>query len=528
MRASAIESTRTEGVVLAFMASTGLLLSGGVIVGFIYLFLAVASFMTLRPAFAQSAPVVAGVRLEAGIEKEQVEGDLKSAMDIYQKIAADGAASRDVRAQALLRLAGCDEKLGHQARLIYEQIVHDYGDMPAAVQARNRLAALKQQEHPALPTTMSVRKIEASGLGELYSWATDGERAVYRASDRNLYVGDVAGHNKRLIFRAQQRKLDGWRPSPDFSMIELLFESTPREPGSLAVIKSDGTGYRELIHDDDQNILTHNGVTTLDWSWDNRYLLLLVRRPNGSRLFFLSAADGQQRELKLPDPTCLSRAAFSPNGRFIAYEVLPACDLTKTGTRRIFVMPIEGGETPLVYESRLQARGSYSLFKNWTADGHYLIIHDLFGRAGKLALFLLPMKDGVAAGAPQLIRYGDDFGESWTAASGAFVYADTPTRPPGANVFQASLDEGDHPGRWQRLELRGGRFPGGDHSVSFSPDGTELFYQAPSAEAGKTDLVVRRFQRGENEFWISYRESISTVCMRQAPQPFYVPAPIKI
>jgi len=274
--------------------------------------------------------------------------------------------------------------------------------------------------------------------------------------------------------------------------------------------------------------LPHSLVTTLDWSWDNRYLLLLVLSPNGSRLFVLSAADGQQREVKLPDSSCLSRAAFSPNGEFIAYETMPACDLTKTGTRRTFVMPMGGGETHLVYESRLQAHGSDNLFKDWTADGHYLIIHDLFGRAGKLALFLLPMKDGVAAGAPQLIRYGDDFGESWTAASGAFVYADTPTRPPGANVFQASLDEGDHPGRWQRLELRGGRFPGGDHSVSFSPDGTELFYQAPSAEAGKTDLVVRRFQRGENEFWISYRESISTVCMRQAPQPFYVPAPIKI
>ena len=65
-------------------------------------------------------------------------------MDIYQKIAADTSAPRDVRAKALLRLAGCDEKLGKQAKQVYEQIVHDYADQPAAAQARNRLSIVEK------------------------------------------------------------------------------------------------------------------------------------------------------------------------------------------------------------------------------------------------------------------------------------------------------------------------------------------------------------------------------------------------
>src|SRR5579863_1041519 len=165
-----IEAGRRERLALAITAACSVALSGRVIASLIYLLLALASLMAVRPAFAQTAPVGAGVLLEAGIEKEDVDGELKSAMDIYQKIAADTSAPRDVRAKALLRLAGCDEKLGKQAKQVYEQIVHDYADQPAAAQARLRLALISQQEHPALPSTMSVRKIETSNVGQVDAW----------------------------------------------------------------------------------------------------------------------------------------------------------------------------------------------------------------------------------------------------------------------------------------------------------------------------------------------------------------------
>jgi hypothetical protein len=59
------------------------------------------ALMSMRPAFPQSTN--AGVRLEEGIAKEEADGDLKAAMAVYQKIAADSSAPRDVRAKALLR-----------------------------------------------------------------------------------------------------------------------------------------------------------------------------------------------------------------------------------------------------------------------------------------------------------------------------------------------------------------------------------------------------------------------------------------
>jgi hypothetical protein len=86
---SKIEAGSTERLALAITAACTVALSGGVIASLIYLLLTLASLMAARSAFAQTAPVGAGVLLEAGIEKEDVDGDLKSAMDIHQKIAAD-------------------------------------------------------------------------------------------------------------------------------------------------------------------------------------------------------------------------------------------------------------------------------------------------------------------------------------------------------------------------------------------------------------------------------------------------------
>ncbi len=259
MKESPNGTSRMERVALACTSIGFLFLSGGVTTGILYLLLTMASLVLARPATAQSTPVAAGVRLEAGIEKEDVDGDLKSAMDIYQKIAADTSAPRDVRAKALLRLAGCDEKLGRQAKQVYEQIVHDYADQPAAAQARNRLALLKKQENPAIPTTMSVRKIEWAGLGEMSPCDTDGHRAVYRAADGNLYFGDLTGQNKHLVFKVQPGDVPVWcavaglihgcvcipaqrpigRPSllwsrPTAQAIASWFRMTRREPSSVA------------------------------------------------------------------------------------------------------------------------------------------------------------------------------------------------------------------------------------------------------------------------------------------------------
>jgi Tol biopolymer transport system component len=492
-----MNETRIEKVALAFVAVGYLIFSGAVTVSIIYLVMALSSWVWVRPAFAQSN--TAGVRLEAGIEREEVDGDLKSAMEIYQKIAADSSAPRDVRSKALLRLAGCYEKLGRQAGQVYEQIVRDFADQPAAAQARSRLAALKQEEHPAPPRTMSVRKIEWSAVGNLEASDTDGEHAIYEGSAGNLFYGDLAGHAKRMYFKAEPGTT-GSIPSRDFSMASLIFPAKPNRPGTLAVVKTDGTGYRELVRDDSQGtILGSSGNWFAYWSWDNRYLVVRSNREKGGgHLLLVCVADGQRRELVSIEKGYFTKAMFSPDGHFIAYEVAP---LPGEGeTSHVFIVPVQGGEPHRVYESVPKPSQSrpgleHWTLLDWTADGRYLAIAD--APRGKAALYLLPIKNGAAAGASVFVRYGD-FEEGYMTAGGALVYQDQAAEPPGgADFFLASFDSGGHLGNWRHLDLHTGGRRGFNPWPSFSPDGSEIAYVTRDNLAGEPDLVLYDLSTGQ-------------------------------
>jgi len=253
-----------------------------------------------------------------------------------------------VRAKALLRLGRCDEKLGQQARQVYEQIVRDYADQPVAVQARTRLVALKQQDNPAVPTTMTARKIEWHSVGSMAASDTDGQRAVYRDADGSLYSGDLAGHTKRLVWKLGAKDQIGWYPSRDFSLVALILQGKDNpKMATLAVVNADGSGYRELIHDDARGIPFY-GVQAA-WSWDNRFLVVSsVPEDKDNRIVLVSVADGKQRELaKSESPVDrFAKAVISPDGQFIAYEALS----NSANPVQIFVAPIRGGDHQLAYE----------------------------------------------------------------------------------------------------------------------------------------------------------------------------------
>ena len=518
MNKTPIETTRIEKVALAFTAVCSLIACGGVLINLVWLMTIFTSLVIVRPALGQST-TTAAVRLESGIAKEDVDGDLKSAIEIYRSVADDQSAPRDVRAKALLRLAGCDEKLGkQQAKQLYEQVVRDYADQPAATQARSRLAALKQQEHSAAPTPMALRKIEWSTSGiRLGASDTDGLRAVYRASDENLYFGDLAGHSKRLVFKAQSGDATGWVPSRDFSIVLLHISSTPNHLPILAVVKTDGTGYRELIRDSpQQTVLGHDFHTA--WSWDNRSLLVWTNLPNGDgHLFIVSVADGRRRELSSTDSGTFGKAVFSPDGRYVAYSIQP--QLNRFGTSRFFVIPAQGGQARLVYESGVQFFGLIGSLLDWTADGRNLAMVDVV-REDKTALFLLPMRDGSRAGTPIFVRYGN-FEEGFTTSTGSLVYRDHASVANGGNeFFIASFDPKGHLGDWQTLHLQTANSPGWNPWPSFSSDGRQIAYVIHGYGVNNDKLVLRDVTTGQERLLHQSTTPMNCQYARQTPKVF--------
>ena len=517
---SEIDAGRREQLTLGLTAACSVALSGGVIASLIYLLLALASLMAAPLAFAQTAPVGAGVRLEAGIEKEDVDGDLKSAMDIYQKIASDMSAPRDVRAKALLRLAGCDEKLGRQAKEVYEQITHDYADQPAAAEAHKRLALLRQQDRPAPPQSMTVRKIENERFGRLGAMDTDGQRATFMTPDGNIYIGDLAGHTRHLVLKGDPDipGQTGFLVSRDFSMMALLLAPKPDRPPTVAVIKTDGTGYRELVRDDAEgNILGGNINFWMSWSWDDRNLLIFsgYGGKGSDHLWVVSVADGQRRDLLHPDGIPVN-ARFSPDGHYVAYEVWPKGAVSAASSSRIFVVSLQGGEPHLAFESEPRAtEARFVTLKDWTADGRFLAIKDV--RHGKPALYLLPMRNGVAAGPAEFVRYGD-FNIASTTTSGALVYEERGTKPVEVSAYVASLGADGIIGSWTKLELRSTLGPDDRAPVSFSPNGGQIAYQAADADPGVQDIILRDLSTGRER--VLYQSTAKSLrCQFSAHDP---------
>ena len=103
------------------------------------------------------------------------------------------------------------------------------------------VAALRQAATP----TMTLRKI-AFGENVKNAVATDGQQAVYWDDARTtLFFGDVAGRNRRVVLQIKPQQTPRVTVSHDFSMALLYFPDAA-EQSHWAVIKTDGTGYREL------------------------------------------------------------------------------------------------------------------------------------------------------------------------------------------------------------------------------------------------------------------------------------------
>jgi len=443
------------------------LLKGAVLMG-------LAAQVLAPAAFAQAKPEV---ELEGVIAREQVNGDLQSAIVAYHKIAADPSASRSVRAKALLHLAGCYEKLGRQAQGVYQQIVREFGEQPAAAQARTRLAALKRADQASAPVTLTERRIEMIPGGDFGSSDTDGNRVVYRNSVSGEFIySDRAAKTSRVVFKAKPNDLPIWAPSRDFSMLALHYHAKANRPGLFAVIKIDGTGYRELMREEENGSTVGWPIEILNWSWDSRHLLVL----NRDRLLTVSVASGEQREVVRVRPgRSVNWGAFSPDGKFVAYEELPAAgtvsqlpESKEDSFSRIFVLPLNSGAARVLYEEPWGEAQALRLL-DWTADGRFVAIGS--ARTGRHALHLVPVKDGRPAGEPVFVRYGNFYTGS-TSSSGALVCW---SFNPGGMwaVHVTSLDQNSRPGVWQRLELRGDNGNRLNPLTYWSPDAEQIVYQ---------------------------------------------------
>ncbi|HKE21091.1 MAG TPA: hypothetical protein VKB88_01810 [Bryobacteraceae bacterium] len=402
------------------------------------------------------------IDLQAAIRKETVDGDLNGAIKQYAAIVSKyGKTDRAIAATALVHIAECHQKLGDaEARKIYEQIVRDYADQPAATQARAKLAAMRQAGTELASTALTQRTFElpVAILGPNVGRQTDGQRVVFVDEGTGfLMISDLSGANKRVILKPKGA-ISYLYPSRDLSMVFVQLTRTDGT-GVSVIVGTDGRGYRE-VGDEPQ--------CGAAWSWDNSYFLAcLPRRPGPADLLRISAADGQISKLQTTDAHAIR---LSPDGKFIAYSTW------ERNFQQVFVAPAEGGDAQLISDR--------AVLMDWTRDGRYLVV--AMDISGTEALYLAPVKAGKKAGEPVFVRYGY-FGMGHVNAAGAFVYP-VPVQDGSYETWLGNLDADGRPSAWRPLSLRNGS---ANPNPTWSPDSARIAYSAANQAAGQTTQSIR-------------------------------------
>ena len=465
---------------------------------------------------AETAPSYSQL-LENAIFTEETLGDLDAAIEIYQELLGRAQAERSYVAQAQFRLGLCYLKQGKldEAVVALQKLVSDFPNQEQLVsQARARLSELG---HPATEAGMLARQVWAGADVDVWGAPSpDGRYLTFVDwTTGDLAVRDLAsGEKRRLTEKGEWHESKAYAEysvvSPDSRQVayiwfnqELLHE--------LRLIGIDGSTPRVLFRQDDPGHIQPHA-----WSPDGQHILVLLHRTGGTnRIVLVSVVDGSVRLLKELDQRYPARMSFSPDGRYVVYDLPPSEDSPE---RDIFLLAVDGDrEVPLVQHP------ANDLFPLWVPDGNRILF--VSDRTGDVGIWVLEVSGGEPDGAPELVKrnLGRMIPMGLTG-NGSYYY----TLFNGVrDMYTATLDPGTGAVLAPPSPVSE-RFLGRRGSPDWSPDGQYLAYisrRGPvpgipvfSDELGSSVIMIRSVATGEErELSLQVTTPFSPASLRWAP-----------
>jgi len=364
-------------------------------------------------AYAQQS---AGVLLQSGLYKEDVNGDLEAAIAIYERVLKEFPKDRPVAAKALLHIGLCYEKLGKQeAQKAYQRLIKEYTDQPEPVQtAREHLQQLDAGAPGAKANGPTYRLVLDSKIAGMpvkegdwkrhLDFSPSGDRIVFESQGK-LYIADETG----TLIRPLLDNFAPWEPfawprwSPDGRQIayeasrEVTLDSGEKNGmRALFVVSPDGGTPRQITPEQEDIFVC------LRWTYDGKHLTYLNR--DG---FHMIALDGSHvRDIPRNDlpgryHRRASDAEYSPNGRWLAYCALG--ENTTNHETNIWILPATGGQVqPLTHLS-----GSNG-FVTWAPDGRTLYFVSGMVGTGNIWKLVIDPETGLQTGGPQQMTFFND------------------------------------------------------------------------------------------------------------------------
>jgi Tol biopolymer transport system component len=319
------------------------------------------------------------------------------------------------------------------------------------------------------------------------------EMATGMALFGNLTIRDLATDEIRSLTSAQLPEVVLAAVfSPDGERIGYAWQN---EEGyvDIRVVEVSGSEPRVLYGDPDVRY-----IVPKDWSPDGQHLLVVTLRTDSTgHVGLVSASDGSFKELmsmdvqpRLQGPSSPvwgespRTMAFSPDGRFIAYDVSMR---SHAPNHDIHILAADGtGEDILVQHS------ADDRLLGWTPDGRGIVFAS--DRTGSVDLWQLPVAEGLTQGEPEVLV--PDLGPhdpSTYIRDGSYYYL---VRGGRCALYLIELDADSADQQYTPQHIGPAFHTSG---VDWSPDGERLAYVTPAGGVSPRAWTVatRSLKSGE-------------------------------
>jgi len=392
--------------------------------------------------------------------------NLPEAIHLYAQVVAQAKSQRALAAQAQYQEGVLYQRLGRrtEARQAFQAVIRGFPDQAPLVRlARSRLPA-----NTLPPVTADHAVWTGQEVDEFSTPSPDGRFLAFQDwRTGSLKIRELASGETRTITRTGGT---GFTFSHDGKKIAYTsLDVSPQITGELRIVNTDGAN-EHVIYRETQRL----SPQVLDWSPDVKHLLACIGRLTVQRTLFL--IDSQTGDLK-PLPTTgnvADRGLFSPDGGFVVYQsVLPGDHV-----KQIYSVAVDGSHgAPIVKHP------ANNELLGWSPDGARMVF--LTDRSGAREIWDVPVKSGVAAGDPEMVRREPLPGEAiGMTRRGALFYVVSTGQ---SDVFTAEVDPEARSVVSPPKPLSQ-RFVGAKNWPVWSADGRSILYLFTRAE--KPQIVI--------------------------------------
>ncbi|MEE9234377.1 MAG: hypothetical protein V3U28_02930 [Candidatus Acidoferrales bacterium] len=352
------------------------------------------------------------------------------------------------------------------------------------------------------PPGAAAREKGAAGIAVRQVWDNGDATGAPSPDGRylsfvNWVTGDLAvrdvqtGENRNLTDEGTWEGADRFAYystwSPDGQ--QLAYTWWNEDIYELRIVGVDGGRPRVLYRNEEVVWIRVHG-----WSQDGKQILALLRQKDRTNQIALVAVEeGSVQVVKTLDWRYPLIMSLSPDGRTIAYDLVPDKDANISAVRDIYLLASDGSHEAVLVRHPANDYGPV-----WTPDGRRVVFAS--DRTGSTGAWIIEVEDGKPKGPARLVNASMRrmFPMAFTR-NGAlyFGYANFEN---GGNIYVATLDPqtGEVVEPPQRAIQR---FEGENTSPSWSPDGRYLAYLSRRGSspfgAGSWTIRIRDLETGK-------------------------------